>query len=114
MPRPEEYYFKEGCYIEEWHNSADDESCSVARVRVEGLSETRLHALQGTEERYVILSGQGQTTVGDSTRNVGEGDVVHIPRNTPQKIRNTSKEDLVFLAMCSPRFRESNYQDLED
>jgi len=39
---------------------------------------------------------------------------VVIPAGVPQKIFNSLGEDLVFLAVCQPRFQEHNYQDLED
>ena len=109
-----EFYFKEGCYIQEWHNSAQDPDMSIARVRVEPNAETRLHALTNTSERYIILSGEAETSVNHQSREVKQGDVVVIPAGAPQKIRNRLDTDLVFLAVCQPRFQEHNYQDLED
>ncbi len=44
---------------------------------------------------------------------VGEGDVVIIPPETRQRITNTGEDDLLFLAVCSPRFRAEAYLDLE-
>jgi mannose-6-phosphate isomerase-like protein (cupin superfamily) len=40
-------------------------------------------------------------------------DVVHIPAGVPQQICNTGSEDLVFLCICTPRFRMENYRELE-
>jgi mannose-6-phosphate isomerase-like protein (cupin superfamily) len=34
-----------------------------------------------------------------------------IPPDTRQRIRNTGVGDLIFLAICSPRFQEKNYID---
>ena len=31
-----------------------------------------------------------------------------------QRIANTGDEDLIFLALCTPRFRENAYEDIED
>ncbi|GHA14288.1 hypothetical protein GCM10008090_25080 [Arenicella chitinivorans] len=112
--RPSEYYFKEGCYIEEWHNSPNDAAMSVARVRVEPHQSTRLHSLCDTEERYVLLQGVADVTVGPRTWRVAEGDVVVIPNGTPQRIKNLENTDLLFLAICTPRFDVHNYQDLQD
>ena len=112
--RTKEFNFKEGCYIEEWHNSAEDPDMSIARVRVEPNAETRLHSISDTSERYIILAGQAEVTVNQKRRLVKEGDVVVIPAGVPQKIFNSLGEDLVFLAVCQPRFQENNYQDLED
>ena len=113
MARPKEYFFKEGCFIEEWHNNANDMSMSVARVRVEIGKTTNLHSLKCTQERYVLLDGEAVVTVGDEQRSVGPGDVVVIPENIPQRIKNCGNKDLIFLAICTPRFKEQNYQDLQ-
>ena len=107
-----EYYFKEGCYIDELHNSVNDEQLSVARVRVVAQSETKLHSLNNTTERYLIESGEGKVTVGDKSWQVGGGDIVLIPPGIAQKIKNSSGRDLVFLALCTPRFKVENYLDL--
>jgi mannose-6-phosphate isomerase-like protein (cupin superfamily) len=40
---------------------------------------------------------------------VVNGDTVFIPRNSSQSIRNTGAQDLIFLCICTPRFRFSNY-----
>jgi mannose-6-phosphate isomerase-like protein (cupin superfamily) len=109
-----EYYFEERCYITEWWNSADDEAASIARARVVPGVATRLHRLRGVTERYVILEGTGQVTVGDGPAEaVGPGDVVVIPPDTAQRIANTGATDLVFLAICTPRFRASIYEAAE-
>jgi mannose-6-phosphate isomerase-like protein (cupin superfamily) len=109
-----EYYFAEGCFITEWSNSKDDPGVSIARARVEPGGTTRWHYLRGTSERYVMLEGAGRVEVGDLTpRTVGAGDVVVIPPGTRQRIANTGTGDLVFLAICTPRFDEVVYVDDE-
>lgn len=111
----EEYYFEEGCFIRELSNSPDDPDCSIARARVEPGVTTRLHRLAATVERYVILAGRGVVEVGDkSPAGVGPGDVVLIPAGCPQRIANTGKSDLIFLAVCTPRFRPEAYEDVDE
>ena len=112
MTKAEEYYFKEGCFIEEWHNDAKDKNCSIAKVRLEPEKTTKLHALMGTTERYVILDGTGVVTVADKSWDVGQGDVVVIAPDEPQKIKNTSSGDLIFLAVCTPRFEVDHYYEV--
>ena len=107
----DEYWFREGCYITEWSNSVADEDLSVARARVEPGRTTRWHRLAGTTERYVILEGSGRAEVGDETLEAGVGDVVVIPPGQPQRITNVGAGDLVFLAVCTPRFRPDNYTE---
>ncbi|HEY0963275.1 MAG TPA: cupin domain-containing protein [Pseudomonadales bacterium] len=109
-----EYYFEEGCYINELSNAAEDPAVSIAQARVKPGGVTRWHRLRETVERYVILSGTGRVEVGDlPPREVGTGAVVVIPPLCRQRISNTGSEDLVFLAVCSPRFRPEIYDDLE-
>jgi len=105
-----EYYFAEGCYITEVSNSTDDLQLSIARARVEPGKTTRWHYLLGLTERYVILEGSGMVEVGDlEPQQVTAGDVVIIPPGERQRITNSGEDDLVFLAICSPRFEESQY-----
>ncbi len=106
-----EYFFEEGCHILELSNDPDDPAVSIARARVEPGDTTQWHYLENTAERYVILQGQGVVEVGALEPTlVGQGDVVRIPAGCPQRIYNTGKGDLVFLAICSPRFRAENYR----
>ena len=110
-----EFYTDERCYITELHNSDVDEGCSIARARVEPGITTRLHKVKGTIERYVILEGAGEVRVGGAGPvAVQPLDVVNIPADVEQSIRNTGKCDLVFLCICTPRFRQQNYVDLDE
>ena len=109
-----EYFFAEGCFITELSNSADDSDVSIARARLEPGKITRWHCLRGTVERYVVLHGVGLVEVADlPAQRVITGDVVVIPPEARQRISNTGAADLVFLAICSPRFTEAAYVDLE-
>lgn len=109
-----EYFFREGCFITELSNGAHDPEASLARARVEPGRTTAWHALTGTAERYVILEGRGMVEVGDlPPREVGPGDVVVIPPGCRQRIANPGPADLVFLAVCTPRFLPGNYVALQ-
>ena len=106
-----EYYFKEGCHILELSNDPDDPEVSIARAKVNPGQSTYWHVLKDTCERYVILQGQGIVYVGEHLeQTVAVGDVVRIPAGVRQKIKNTGDGDLIFLAICSPRFLVANYQ----
>ncbi|MCP5207234.1 MAG: cupin domain-containing protein [Hahellaceae bacterium] len=132
--RPEsEYYFQEGCHIIELLNREDDADVSIARARVTPGATTRLHALINTSERYLILQGQGEVFIGGRTTSNGQansdmeeniaaeplrqavaiGDMVIIPPGVPQQITNTGSDDLVFLAICTPRFEVKCYTEIE-
>lgn len=110
----QEYYIAEGCFITEMSNSMDDPGLSIARARLEPGKTTRWHYLRETCERYVVLEGTGLVEIDDlpATR-VNVGDVVIIPPHSRQRIANTGSHDLTFLAICSPRFTENVYVDIE-
>ena len=103
----DEFLTQERCHIVEVANDAGDEALSIARARVEPGVTTAWHWLEGIAERYLIVSGAGRVEVGDAMpAAVGPGDVVRIPAGVRQRITNTSATDLVFYALCTPRYRE--------
>jgi oxalate decarboxylase/phosphoglucose isomerase-like protein (cupin superfamily) len=127
----EEYPIAERCRILEIWNRPDDPALSVAQARVAPGVTTRWHRLAGTIERYLILTGQGRVELGDLTPEivpdrppaspgtppsvwvVGPGDLIHIPADCAQRITNLGDTDLIFLALCTPRFGHAVYQDLD-
>lgn len=113
--KPEtEFYTDECCHIVEIHQRSDDEACSIARARVLPGITTQLHALRGIVERYVILEGEGRVEVdGSAPQPVKPLDVVAIPAGKSQRITNSGRTDLVFLCVCTPRFRVEAYENLE-
>jgi mannose-6-phosphate isomerase-like protein (cupin superfamily) len=71
--------------------------------------------LHGITERYVVLEGQGLVEVGElAPQEIKCGDVVLIPPECRQRITNRGTGDLIFLAICSPRFQQNAYEDIED
>ena len=110
-----EFYTDECCYITELHNTDADESCSIARARVEPGITTRMHKLLDTVERYIILEGTASVRVGHAAPvEVQPLDVVNIPAGTEQCITNMGECDLIFLCICTPRFRQQHYIDLDE
>ena len=109
-----EFPTAEGCHILELSNIDADPDCSIARARVPPGVTTRWHRIVGTAERYVVLAGAGRVEVGElPAREVYPGDVVLIPPGCRQRIACLGSEDLVFLAICTPRFRAEAYEDMD-
>lgn len=109
-----EYWFEEGCFVLELLNDANDPQLSIARIRVPVGGTTRWHLLAGITERYVLQAGHGRVEVGDlAPCDVAPGDVVVIPPGVRQRIANTGSEELVFLALCTPRFVREAYESLD-
>lgn len=111
-PREEdEFHSAEDVHILETWNVAGDPGLSIARARLEPGQATEEHVLEQTTERYLIVHGVGEATVGALPPTaVAPGDVVLIPAGTRQRIRNTGHVDLVFYCICTPRFDEEDYR----
>jgi mannose-6-phosphate isomerase-like protein (cupin superfamily) len=109
-----EFWTPERCHVTEWSNSDADPAASIARARVSPGVTTRWHRLHGIAERYVILEGKGRVEVGQlAPQDVAPGDVVLIPPECRQRITCTGRGDLIFLAVCTPRFSPAAYEDIE-
>jgi mannose-6-phosphate isomerase-like protein (cupin superfamily) len=110
-----EFYTQEACYIREISNSSSDPELSIAQARVKPGVTTRWHSLHGITERYCILQGEGIVEVAElEPQRVSRGDIVIIPASCRQRIHNAGESDLIFLAICSPRFTGAAYQQLEE
>lgn len=115
MQRGDEHLTEERCYILELSNTGDDPAASIARARVLPGMTTRWHRLKDIAERYVIVEGSGSVEIGElPAQEVHPGDVVRIPPGCRQRIRNSGDVDLVFLAICTPRFRWDAYEDIDE
>lgn len=109
-----EFYISERCHVLEHWNTPGDAQVSIARIRVAPGTITQLHRLRGTAERYLIVHGRGRMEVeGLAPAEVGPGDSVFVPADAAQRIANLGDGDLVFLAICTPRFVPGCYEDLE-
>lgn len=109
-----EFFTDEKCYITELSNTADDPEASIARARLKPGVTTNWHRLNNTAERYYIVNGQGRVEIGElPPQDINAGDVVLIPPLCRQRITNVGTEDLIFLAICTPRFINSAYEDIE-
>ncbi len=105
-----EFYIDEGCHIIEIFNNSAHPDISISQARVELNSTTELHFLNDTIEIYYILSGKGIAYIGEDRIPVKKGDLIHIPENMNQHISNDSEDELVFLCICTPRWKEEIYK----
>jgi mannose-6-phosphate isomerase-like protein (cupin superfamily) len=113
-PFPAAFHTDERCTITELLNLAESPEASLALAVVAPGVTTRLHAIEGIVERYVMLRGRGIVEIGGLPHPVGPGDRVLIAAGVPQRIRNTGEEELAFYCLCTPRFRPEAYRDLGD
>jgi len=64
--------------------------------------EQRLHQHSAQDKCYVVLSGQGQFTVGDLTQTCNAGDVIVAAAEVVHGVRNEGPELLSFLTIIAP------------
>lgn len=104
----------EHCDINELLNMPQDSQYSIARASVAPGVMTQLHCVENTLERYVLLEGKGRVYIDHGPPEaVAYLDVVTIAPGMAQKIENTGTSELVFLCICTPRFEQKNYRNLE-
>lgn len=110
-----EVYTRERVYIREVVNAPGQPAVSLALARVVAGMTTEWHALNGVEERYIIVAGYGLMQIGrDSPRfPVVPGRVVVIAPGEAQRIFNPGPGDLLFECLCRPRFLAEHYLPLE-
>jgi len=79
---------------------------SLAHATV-GPGETSVPHILKHSEVYYILSGIGRVFVGKEEKMMKKGELVYIPPNVEQYIRNIGTVDLVFLCIVSPPWEPS-------
>jgi mannose-6-phosphate isomerase-like protein (cupin superfamily) len=110
---PQEILTRERCYIRELLNDAAVPQVSLAECRVPPGTTTQLHRLS-VAEWYIIRTGEGLMEVaGGEPCPVAPGDVVAIPPQAAQRIRNSGPAELIFLCLCLPAFTPECYEALE-
>jgi mannose-6-phosphate isomerase-like protein (cupin superfamily) len=85
---------------------------SLALARLPAGKASAPHRL-GTDEVYYIVSGRGRMHVDDSTAEVEKGDAIDIPPNSVQWIENTGSEELIFLCLVDPAWRQEDEKILD-
>jgi len=65
-----------------------------------------------TDEVYFILSGRGEMHINEETAQVSFGDVIDIPPNAVQWIKNIGDFDLSFLCLVSPPWKAEDEEIL--
>lgn len=80
---------------------------SLAHAIVRPGDTSLKHALK-TSEVYYILSGNGIMHINEKTEKVTPGTAIYIPPLAIQYIHNPGPEDLVFLCIVDPAWREED------
>lgn len=70
--------------------------------------EVKLHKHLNHSETIYVLQGTGRMQLGDTWFDIGSGDLVFIPINTPHKVFTTSDIPLQVISIQSPEFDGSD------
>ncbi|MDO9550306.1 MAG: cupin domain-containing protein [Methanoregula sp.] len=84
---------------------AQDLACSIAHAIIPPGESTLPHILKKSTELYYILEGYGEMHIDTETARVIPGQIILIPPEARQWIRNTGGENLVFLCIVSPKWQ---------
>lgn len=98
----------EGLLVREVVNTPAQPELSVATCIVEPGVTTALHSLQ-VRERVRVLEGRGFYELDGERRDVKRGDIVDIPPGVRQRVTNTTRDELVLVCTCTPRFTTAKY-----
>ncbi len=85
---------------------------SLAHAKVKPGEITHAHRLKSSEV-YYILEGQGEMYIDSEKEKVFAGQVIYIPPNSTQRIKNTGIDNLVFLCIVDPAWRPEDEELVE-
>jgi mannose-6-phosphate isomerase-like protein (cupin superfamily) len=85
---------------------------SLARATVAPGCTTTPHKLKSSEV-YYIIAGKGLVHIDDKSFEVGPGFTVYIRPNSVQYIENTGDDELIFLCIVDPAWRQKDEQVLD-
>ncbi|MDO9324499.1 MAG: cupin domain-containing protein [Methanoregula sp.] len=83
-------------------------ACSVAHAIILPGESTLPHILRKSTELYYILEGSGEMHIDKEAAPVSPGQIVLIPPHARQWIRNTGRDNLVFLCIVSPKWEAAD------
>ena len=92
----------------------DSERFSAGVVILEPGKGHDSHTHPDSDEILYIISGEGEQTVGEDTREVGPGEMIYIPAGVEHGTINTGWETLQLLAVYAPPGPEEVLAELPD
>ncbi len=85
---------------------------SLAHAVVKPGKTTLAHRLK-TSEVYYIIEGNGIMYIDDENSEVGPGMAIYIPPGAKQNINNPGDEDLKFICMVDPAWKEEDEEIID-
>jgi len=85
---------------------------SLAHAKLRPGQISLFHRLKSSEV-YYILEGEGEMYIDNEKEKVISGEVIYIPPNSIQRIKNIGEGDLSFLCIVDPAWRPEDEEVLE-
>jgi mannose-6-phosphate isomerase-like protein (cupin superfamily) len=85
---------------------------SLAHAKVKPGEITYAHRLRSSEI-YYILEGEGEMYIDNEKEKVFAGQIIYIPPNSIQRIKNTGMIDLIFLCIVDPAWKSEDEELVE-
>ena len=104
------YSWGNGC--SGWHLVQSPSLSVIEELMPPDTGETR-HRHKVAQQFFRILSGTATFEIGNEIVVVERGSGLHIPPNTPHRIRNDQTEDLEFLVISEPTTRGDRYEEVD-
>ncbi|MFA5034044.1 MAG: cupin domain-containing protein [bacterium] len=80
---------------------------SLAHAKVKPGEITRPHKLKSSEI-YYIIEGSGEMYINNEKKKVSKEQLIYIPPNSIQKIKNIGKKNLIFLCIVDPAWKQQD------
>jgi mannose-6-phosphate isomerase-like protein (cupin superfamily) len=81
---------------------------SIAHAILKTGESSLPHKLKTSVEIYYILQGKGIMYIDDEAEEVHSGQIIYIPENSKQYIENIGNEELKFLCIVNPMWKEED------
>ena len=98
-----------------FENLLDEEYCKVKRIIVKPGQRLSYQFHYKRSEAWVIVQGTATVTLNGKDADYTNGQIVDIPVRTKHRVRNDSKEDLIFIeTQTGTYFGEDDIVRIED
>jgi mannose-6-phosphate isomerase-like protein (cupin superfamily) len=94
------------------HNTLSGIRYSISHSILPPGKKSKLHKLKSSEV-YYILSGKGILQIDDESINLAKDQSIYIPPHSRQRIENIGKDELKFLCIVDPAWKQEDEEILE-
>ena len=94
------------------HNTLNGIRYSISHSELKPGKKSKLHKMESSEV-YYILQGEGILQIDDDIVKVSKDQSIYIPPHSKQRIENTGKDELKFLCIVDPAWKQEDETVLE-